>query len=159
LINDLKIKQFDVAVVDLFTNECGLALAYHLNVPAVAYWALPLSGGEAALSSGLSTYPGSSPSFMSQLTDQMNFLQRVKNLFYSVMNYAVMQLQFIITDRAIQRHLPGTPSSASLLANISGVLENSDFTLDYARELPPNIINVGCMQCREPKSLPQVTIQ
>ncbi|KAF4523516.1 UDP-glycosyltransferase-03 [Ephemera danica] len=161
LLGDLELRKrlqnekFDVALVDLFTNECGLALAYHLRVPVVAYWALPLSGGEAVFSAGVSQPPGLAPAFMTQLSDRMSFLQRAKNLFFCLMNALVMQVQFAITDRVIQRHLPGTPSSVDLLAGISGLLENSDFALDYSREMPPNIINVGCMQCRPPRPLPQ----
>ena len=36
-------QKFDVALVDLVVNECGLALAYHLGVPVVGYWAFALS--------------------------------------------------------------------------------------------------------------------
>ena len=36
-------QKFDVALVDLVVNECGLALTYHLGVPVVGYWAFALS--------------------------------------------------------------------------------------------------------------------
>ena len=36
--------QFDVAVVDLLHNQCGLALARHLELPVVGFWALPFTG-------------------------------------------------------------------------------------------------------------------
>lgn len=39
----LETEKFDVALVDLVVNECGLALAYHLGVPVVGYWAFALS--------------------------------------------------------------------------------------------------------------------
>lgn len=39
----LEMEKFDVALVDLVVNECGLALAYHLGVPVVGYWAFALS--------------------------------------------------------------------------------------------------------------------
>ena len=37
--------RFDVAVVDLIYNECGLALARNLDLPAVGYWAFSFAGG------------------------------------------------------------------------------------------------------------------
>jgi hypothetical protein len=154
----LRAQRFDAALVDLFTNECGLALAHALNIPSIAYWALPLSGGEAVLSSGMSSPSGSSPSFMSTYSDTMNFWQRCVNYFYGVMNSVVMRVQCFISDRVIQRHLPGTPSSKELMANLSGLLENSDFSLDYPKELPPNVVNVGCMQCRDPQPLSKVRL-
>ena len=39
----MKKEKFDVALVDLVVNECGLALAHHLGVPVVGYWAFALS--------------------------------------------------------------------------------------------------------------------
>ncbi|XP_059481740.1 UDP-glucuronosyltransferase 2C1-like [Neocloeon triangulifer] len=150
----LRRSHFDVALVDLFTNECGLALAHSLGLPSVAYWALPMNGGEATFSSGISNPSGAVPSFMTSFTDRMNFVRRGVNLFYATMNYLVMQFQFFLTDRSIQKHLPGAPSSQQLIANLSGLLENTDFSVDYPREYPPNVINVGCMQCREIQPLP-----
>ena len=42
-----------------------------------------------------------------------------------------------------------------LLANISGVMINTDFILDYARPQPPTFLNVGGIQIREkPGELP-----
>ena len=39
----LEEEEFDVALVDLVVNECSLALAHHLGIPAVGYWAFALS--------------------------------------------------------------------------------------------------------------------
>ena len=36
---------YDIAIVDLMFNECGLALAHRLGVPAVGYWAFSFSSG------------------------------------------------------------------------------------------------------------------
>ena len=36
---------YDVAIVDLMFNECGLALAHRLGAPAVGYWAFSFSSG------------------------------------------------------------------------------------------------------------------
>ena len=38
-------QEFDVAVIDLMFNECGLALANKLSVPSVGYWAFSFSSG------------------------------------------------------------------------------------------------------------------
>ncbi|XP_065341949.1 UDP-glucuronosyltransferase 2B4-like [Cloeon dipterum] len=161
LLRDVRLRRrlrqvgFHVALVDLLSNECGLALAHALGVPAVAYWALPATGGEATFSAGMSSPSGAVPAFMSTYSDAMNVLQRGVNLFYAAMNQLLMRFQFFLADRSIQRHLPGSPDSQQLLANLSGLLENSDFSVDYPREYPPNVVNVGCMQCREPHLLPQ----
>ena len=36
---------YDIAIVDLMFNECGLALAHRLGAPAVGYWAFSFSSG------------------------------------------------------------------------------------------------------------------
>ena len=36
---------YDIALVDLMFNECGLGLAHRLGVPAVGYWAFSFSAG------------------------------------------------------------------------------------------------------------------
>ena len=36
---------YDIAIVDLMFNECGLALAHRHGVPAVGYWAFSFSSG------------------------------------------------------------------------------------------------------------------
>ena len=55
------------------------------------------------------------------------------------------------------RHMPGTPRSWDLLADLNGALINSNTVVDYPRLLPETFVNVGGMQIREePKPLPRV---
>ena len=55
------------------------------------------------------------------------------------------------------RHMPGTPRSWDLLADLNGALINSNMVVDYPRLLPETFVNVGGMQIREePKPLPKV---
>ena len=35
LVTELEEEQFDLAIIDLMFNECGLALAHRLNLPVV----------------------------------------------------------------------------------------------------------------------------
>jgi hypothetical protein len=44
LINHLKSEMFDLAIIDLNYNECGLALAHHIGTPAIGFWAQSFSG-------------------------------------------------------------------------------------------------------------------
>ena len=45
LVEEFLDEKFDVAIVDLMFNECGLALANELGIPAVGYWAFSFSSG------------------------------------------------------------------------------------------------------------------
>ena len=61
----------------------------------------------------------------------------------------------MLSDSLLAVNLPSSPSSRQLLANISGVMINTDFSLDYARPQPPTFINVGGIQIRDsPGELP-----
>ena len=42
----LRARQFDVALVDIISNECGLALAAALKLPVVGFWGFSFVGGE-----------------------------------------------------------------------------------------------------------------
>ena len=45
LVGELQEQRFDLAIVDLMFNECGLALAHHLGLPVVGYWAFSFASG------------------------------------------------------------------------------------------------------------------
>ena len=48
LLARLRETKFDVAIVDMIYNECGLALAHHLDaaLPTVGFWAFSFISGE-----------------------------------------------------------------------------------------------------------------
>ena len=61
----------------------------------------------------------------------------------------------MVSDSLLSVRLPDCPPAAQLLANISGVMINTDYILDYARPQPPTFLNVGGIQIREkPGDLP-----
>ena len=45
LVAELAEAGYDLAIVDLMFNECGLALASQLRIPAVGYWAFSFASG------------------------------------------------------------------------------------------------------------------
>ena len=58
-------------------------------------------------------------------------------------------------DTILSDQLPSSPSASSLLSNLSGVLINTDYVLDYARPQPPAFINVGGLQIKaDPGHIP-----
>ena len=59
-------------------------------------------------------------------------------------------------DTILSDQLPSSPSASELLSNLSGVLINTDYVLDYARPQPPAFINVGGLQIKaDPGDIPQ----
>ena len=61
----------------------------------------------------------------------------------------------MLSDSLLAVNLPTAPSSRQLLGNISGVMINTDYILDYPRPQPPTFINVGGIQIKpSPGDLP-----
>ena len=58
LVEELLDQRFDVAVVDLMFNECGLALAHQLGVPSVGYWAFSFASGVQVTNKGVYRFGG-----------------------------------------------------------------------------------------------------
>lgn len=155
LINQLSEEKYDVAIIDILYNECGLALLHHLKVPSVGYWAFPFSSGEADWTTAF--LPSSHiPAFMSRLTHEMTFVERIYNFLMKLGSHFVVWLQCWNINQSLQKYLPGSPHPYDLLKDINGMLINTDYALDYPRLLPPTFINVGGMQIREPRPLPKV---
>ncbi|CAG7786585.1 unnamed protein product [Allacma fusca] len=155
LLGTLRQEKFDLAIVDVISNECGLAFAYQAGISStIAYWALfPVNGEMDYIGSFLP--PSFVPTFLSQLSERMSFMERLYNTYLRLGGSLVMEFQFHLTHKYIQEYFPKTPHPKELIANLSGVLINSDFSLDYPKLLPPNAVNVGCMQCRDPLPLPK----
>ncbi|XP_045102512.1 UDP-glucuronosyltransferase 2A3-like isoform X2 [Portunus trituberculatus] len=150
----LQQQKFHVALVDLIYNECSLALAHDLGIPAVGYWAFTFAGGEPQYTTAFSP-PSSVPFILSHYRDSMTFKQRAVNHLHALGSHLVMQVQLAITGYHISRHLPSCPSPATLLAEMSGMLINSHSVIDYPRLLPPSFINVGGLHIHRPNPLPK----
>ncbi|XP_076042323.1 UDP-glucuronosyltransferase 2B15-like [Oratosquilla oratoria] len=154
LKEDLRQHHFDVAVVELMYNECGLALAQAHGIPVVGFWPLFFAGGQPQYTSAFNA-PSVVPTLLSGVPDSMTFAQRLLNFALYLAGKVIMQIYFHTISSTIVHFLPESPPPAALLANLSGVLIGSHYALDYPRPLPPTFINVGDMHLREPKPLPQ----
>ena len=155
LYEELEKEKFELAIIDILYNECGLAMLHQLGIPTVGYWAFPFASGEADYTTAF--LPSSHvPAFLSKLSDEMNFWQRVYNTVMKAGSHLIMWIHCSIIHSAVQRYYPDSPHPFYLLKNINGMLINTDYSLDYPRLLPPSFINVGGMQIRRPKPLPQV---
>lgn len=155
LLQQLRRDKYDLAIIDILYNECGLALLNHLKVPSIGYWAFPFASGEADYTTAF--LPASNvPAFMSKLTHDMTFLERTYNVLMKLGSHLTMQIQCFHINRSVQKFFPGSPNPCDLLKDMNGMLINTDYAMDYPRLLPPTFINVGGMQIRPPKPLPKV---
>jgi len=158
LRKSLRRQHFDLAIIDILYNECGLGLLHSLQIPAVGYWAFPFASGEADYTTAFLP-PSHVPSFLSKLGHEMDFSERVVNLLLKLGTHLMMWIHCTNVDWVIQKYLPGTPHPFDLLKDLNGMLINTDYALDYPRLLPPTFINVGGMQIGKTKPLPEVSLE
>ena len=89
MIDQLKENDYDMAIVDLMYNECGLALAHHLNLPAVGYWAFSFASGPQEFTAQ-EALPSFVPAMMSYVGTKMTFLERVWNMLAKLVSRTFM---------------------------------------------------------------------
>ena len=136
--------QFDVVIMEVFLNEAMLGIAHHLNAPVIGYgtfgatlWTCQMVGSPSP-----SSYV---PHPMSGLTDKMNFLQRLQNTFSTAVEYIYMHLVYLPAQEKIYNDLfPNAEKTlGQLISNVSMVLLNNHFSLNFPRPYVPNMIEVG----------------
>uniref|UniRef100_A0AAY3ZY82 UDP-glucuronosyltransferase n=1 Tax=Denticeps clupeoides TaxID=299321 RepID=A0AAY3ZY82_9TELE len=157
LENKVLMRELDDANFDLMLTDpampAGVILAHYLHLPMV-YNARWMSFGEVHFSIAPSPIsyvpvPGSG------LTDQMNFLQRFKNLFHYFLNF--LQERWLVVPTYTDLLHKHFPPGADLLAMQQAAdlwLIRVDFVLEFPRPGMPNLVYIGGFQCRPAEPLP-----
>ncbi|NXH72975.1 UD11 glucuronosyltransferase, partial [Hydrobates tethys] len=141
----LEESKFDAVLTDPVL-PCGQILAEHLSVPSVFF----LRGTPCGLDFEATQCPNPPsyvPRVFAELTDRMNFLQRVKNLIFDITNYFLCDFIFQPYAKLASEFLQRDVTMTDLLRQASIWLMRLDFALDYPRPLMPNIIVIGGVNC------------
>lgn len=144
--------QYDLVLTDP-AIAAGVVLAKYLKLPMVlnVRWITSGEGHFAIAPSPLSYIPVPG----SGLTDKMNFIQRIKNIFfYSIV---VFQQKFMVGpsyDAICDKYIKGGCDIISLLQEADIWLFRSDFVFDFPRPTMPNVIYIGGFQCKPAQPLP-----
>ncbi len=134
--------QFDLVIVDLIANECGLALAKTLGVPLVGFWGFSFHGGEVAYTPAFNT-PALHPAFFSGLKRSMDFSSRFFNTLLHLFHKFYADFQAFYAEAYIKARYPGLPSSRKLVHDLELILVNTNSYVDYPKLLPPNVLQIG----------------
>ncbi|NXB68665.1 UD11 glucuronosyltransferase, partial [Struthidea cinerea] len=145
LIRYLEESKFDALFTDPFI-PCGAILAEHLSLPAV-YFLRGLPCGLDFDATQCPNPPSYVPRGFTQLTDRMSFLQRVKNLLFSIPNLFLCDFAFQPYSKLASEFLQREVTVLDLLRKGSVWLMRIEFVLDYPRPLMPNIIPIGGVNC------------
>ncbi|KAL7878421.1 hypothetical protein AOLI_G00093950 [Acnodon oligacanthus] len=152
LINSIREAEYDVLMTDP-ANGGGVVLAHYLALPLVfnVRWTVH---GEAHF--GIAPSPLSYVPFpLAMLTDKMTFFQRLYNmLFYSVRLFLYRRTVGPHYSALCNRYFGPGLDYFELFQAADIWLMRVDFVFEFPRPTMPNIVYVGCFQCKPAKPLP-----
>ncbi|XP_042371261.1 UDP-glucuronosyltransferase 2A2-like [Plectropomus leopardus] len=153
LMKFLRDAKYDVVLTDP-ANGGGVMLAHYLGLPLVfnARWTVHGEAHFAVAPSPLSYVPLPP----SELTDQMTFYERVKNIvFYTMRMHLYKQVVGPHYSELSSRYFGPDVDYFSLFQAADLWLMRVDFVFEFPRPIMPNIIHMGGFQCKPSKPLPE----
>ncbi|KAM5229096.1 UDP-glucuronosyltransferase 1A3-like isoform 2-T2 [Ctenodactylus gundi] len=153
LISHLNSSSFDVVLTDP-VNPCGAVLAKYLRVPAVYF----LRGVPCDLDFEGTQCPNPSsyiPRMLTQNSDHMTFLQRIKNMLYPLALKYICHVSYTPYGSLASELLQKEMSLGEVFSHASVWLFRSDFVLEYPRPLMPNMVFIGGINCVNRRPLSQ----
>ncbi|XP_012774313.4 UDP-glucuronosyltransferase 2C1-like [Maylandia zebra] len=152
MVKILVVSQYDLLLTDP-AMPSGAVLAKYLKLPLVLYvhW-IPRGEGHFVLTPSPLSYI---PVLGSGLTDQMSFIQRIKNIFFYI--FTLFQQNFIflpIYDDMCNKYIEGGCDVISVLQEADIWLFRSDFVFEFPRPTMPNIDYIAGFQCKPARPLP-----
>ncbi|XP_027693153.1 2-hydroxyacylsphingosine 1-beta-galactosyltransferase [Vombatus ursinus] len=152
LIQDLKKEKFDLLLVD--PNEmCGFVIAHLLGVKYAVFSTGLWYPAEVGAPMPLSYVP----EFNSLLTDDMNFLERMKNTgVYLISRLGINFLVLPKYERIMQKYnLLPVKSMYDLVQETSLWMLCTDVALEFPRPTLPNVVYVGGILTKPASPLPE----
>ncbi|XP_042273858.1 UDP-glucuronosyltransferase 2A2-like isoform X2 [Thunnus maccoyii] len=153
LMKSFQDAKYDAVLTDP-ANGGGVMLAHYLGLPLVfnARWTVHGEAHFAIAPSPLSYVPLPP----SELTDQMTFLERVKNMFFYTMRMRLYKQTVGPHYSALStRYFGPDVDYFSLFQAADLWLMRVDFVFEFPRPTMPNVIYMGGFQCKPAKPLPQ----
>ncbi|XP_010711521.1 UDP-glucuronosyltransferase 1-1-like isoform X3 [Meleagris gallopavo] len=149
LIRYLEESEFDALFTDPFL-PCGQILAEHLSIPSV-FLLQHIPCGLDIDATQCPNPPSYIPRIFSGNSDHMNFLQRVKNIFFDIPHSLLCHLLFQPYTKLASEFLQQDVTVLDLLRKASIWLVRFDFVFHYPKPLMPNMIIIGGITCTHKK--------
>nr|XP_017202999.1 UDP-glucuronosyltransferase 2B31 isoform X6 [Oryctolagus cuniculus] len=155
LVTKLKESRFDVILADALC-PCGELLAELLKVPFLYTHRFFPGYTYEKYSGGLLFPPSYVPIVMSELTDKMTFMQRVKNVLYVLyFDFWFQTFNEKKWDRFYSEVLGRPTKLTELMGKADMWLIRTYWDVDFPRPLLPNVDFIGGLHCRPAKPLPK----
>ncbi|XP_015426915.1 PREDICTED: UDP-glucuronosyltransferase 2B31-like isoform X2 [Myotis davidii] len=155
LMTKLQESRFDVVLADP-AGPCGELLAELLKIPFV--YSLRFSFGYTIekYSGGLPFPPSYVPIVLSELSDQMTFMERVKNMMYVLYFDFWFQTFSEKWDQLCSKALGRPTTLFELIKKAEIWLIRTYWDFEFPRPLLPHFQFVGGLHCKPAKPLPKV---
>ncbi|XP_033828984.1 UDP-glucuronosyltransferase 2B31-like [Periophthalmus magnuspinnatus] len=151
LMKELRDARYDLMLTDPAIGA-GVLLAHKLKLPLVlnVRWTVQGEGHFAIAPTPLSYVPIP----MTEATDHMNFLQRLKNML--VFFFTRLQIWYVTDPNYkpfVHKHFGPGVHYMDLFQSADIWLMRNDFTFEFPRPTMPNVVYMSGFQCKEPKAL------
>ncbi|XP_021558119.1 UDP-glucuronosyltransferase 2B31 isoform X3 [Neomonachus schauinslandi] len=156
LMTKLQESKFDVILADAI-GPCGELLAELLKIPLV--YSLRFSPGYRVEkhSGGLPLPPSYVPMIMSELSGQMTFMERVKNMIYVLyFDFCFQSFSEKSWDQFYSEVLGRPTTLFELMGKAQIWLIRTYWDFEFPRPFLPNFEFVGGLHCKPAKPLPKV---
>ncbi|XP_054584566.1 UDP-glucuronosyltransferase 2B31-like isoform X3 [Eptesicus fuscus] len=155
LMTKLQESRFDVVLADP-AGPCGELLAELLKIPFV--YSLRFSPGYTIekYSGGLPFPPSYVPVILSELSDQMTFMERVKNMMYVLYFDFWFEAFSEKWDQLCSKALGRPTTLFELMGKAEMWLIRTYWDFEFPHPLLPNFEFVGGLHCKPAKPLPKV---
>jgi glucuronosyltransferase len=152
-------EQFDLIIMEAFFNDCFLGFAHKFRAPVVQVCSF---GGTDWMDNWVGNphpyayIPGAFVTY----SDRMTFWERFINTVNGIVQSIGRRYYYLPQQDAIARKYfnftDDLPSISELESSTALVLLNHHFSLSYPKPLMPNMVQVGGMHIKSPKTLPVV---
>ncbi|XP_069599489.1 UDP-glucuronosyltransferase 2A2-like isoform X1 [Ranitomeya imitator] len=154
LMAKLKSRQYNIVLTDPVTM-CGDLIAVTLGIPFIFTLRFTPASAAERHCGKLPSVPSYTPAFLSELTDRMNFSERISNIIsYMVQDYIFYSL-WGEWDSYYSEILGRPTTLCEIMGKAEIWLIRTYWDFEYPRPLLPNFEFVGGLHCKPAKPLPE----
>jgi glucuronosyltransferase len=149
--------KFDLIITEIFVSDCFLGFVHKFKAPHISVMSsVPFPW--ASDRTGTPDHPAYVPNYFSQYTDKMSLWERLQNTAHlQMLKWVHFYCSELPTHRIATKYFgDNLPALSEIARNVSLVLVNSHFSMNYPRPTVPAVLEVGGLHIRSPSKLPQV---
>ncbi|XP_012579479.1 PREDICTED: UDP-glucuronosyltransferase 2B31-like isoform X2 [Condylura cristata] len=155
LVTKLRESRFDLVLADP-VGHCGELLAEVLKVPFVYTLRFSLGYQFETLGGKLPVPPSYTPVVLSELSDKMTFMERVKNMIYVLyFNFWFQSVNFKEWNEFYSEVLGKPTTLTETMGKAEMWLIRTYWDFEFPRPFLPNFVFVGGLHCKPAKPLPK----